>query len=72
MLGAGERVECSVPCGSLEEIERVVLGFGEHATVIEPETLKERVRKAAEKIGDSAQLFRISRQFSRIVERRVS
>jgi predicted DNA-binding transcriptional regulator YafY len=32
---------------NLEEVERWVLGFGEHATVVEPAELKERVAKAA-------------------------
>ena len=36
---------------NLEEVERWVLSFGEHATVVEPEELKERVRRAAEKIA---------------------
>jgi predicted DNA-binding transcriptional regulator YafY len=35
---------------NLEEVERWVLGFGEHATVVKPEELKERVRIAAEKV----------------------
>ena len=32
----------------LEEVTRWVLSFGEHATVIEPVQLKERVKEAAE------------------------
>jgi predicted DNA-binding transcriptional regulator YafY len=32
---------------NLEEIERWVLGFGQHANVVEPKELRERVEKAA-------------------------
>ncbi len=35
---------------SSEEIERWILGFGEHATVIGPRELRERMQKAAERI----------------------
>ena len=33
--------------GSLEEIERWVLSWGEHATVLEPTELRKMIRKAA-------------------------
>jgi len=36
---------------SLEEIERWILGFGEHATVVGPKELKERVKETAAKIA---------------------
>lgn len=36
---------------SLEEIERWILGFGDHAEVIGPSELKKRVRKSAERIA---------------------
>jgi predicted DNA-binding transcriptional regulator YafY len=35
---------------NLEEVERWVLGFGEHATVIGPRELDERIEKTAKKI----------------------
>src|SRR4029077_9934830 len=35
---------------NLEEVERWVLGFGEHATVVKPQELNERVIIAAEKV----------------------
>lgn len=35
---------------NLEEVEKWVLSFGEHATVVEPKELKERVEKAAKMI----------------------
>jgi len=45
---------------SLEEVEGWVLGFGEHATVIEPKELRERIRSAAKaicaKYGQSGEL----------------
>jgi predicted DNA-binding transcriptional regulator YafY len=36
--------------GSLEEIERWVLSWGDHATVLEPTELKRRIRRAGETI----------------------
>src|SRR5262245_44321934 len=36
---------------NLEEVERWILAFGEHATVIAPTELKERVREAAGKVA---------------------
>ena len=35
---------------NLEEVTRWVLSFGEHATVVQPAELRERVRKAAERV----------------------
>jgi predicted DNA-binding transcriptional regulator YafY len=35
---------------NLDEVEKWVLGFGEHATVIEPKELRERIEKTAGKI----------------------
>ena len=46
--GGGLRVTMTL--NNLEEVEKWVLSFGEHATVIEPAELKERVRQAAERI----------------------
>jgi predicted DNA-binding transcriptional regulator YafY len=43
-------LELSMELGSLEEIERWVLSWGEHATVLEPTDLKRRIRRAAEAI----------------------
>jgi proteasome accessory factor B len=36
---------------NLDEVERWVLGFGEHARVIEPKELRERVEKTAQRIA---------------------
>jgi predicted DNA-binding transcriptional regulator YafY len=47
---AGGELELSMELGSLEEIERWVLSWGEHATVLEPAELKRRIRRAAEGI----------------------
>jgi Predicted transcriptional regulator len=44
----GLRVKMTL--NNLEEVERWVLGFGTHATVIEPRELRERVEATAEKI----------------------
>ena len=44
------RLRVKMTLNNLEEVERWVLGFGEHATVIGPKELKERVQKTAEKI----------------------
>lgn len=35
---------------NLEGVEKWVLGFGEHAEVIEPKELRERVRETAKRI----------------------
>ena len=43
-------LELSMELGSLEEIERWVLSWGEHARVLEPAELKRRIRRAAEAI----------------------
>ena len=43
-------LELSMELGSLEEIERWVLSWVEHATVLEPAELKRRIRRAAEAI----------------------
>ena len=48
-LADGE-LELSMDLGSLEEIERWVLSWGEHATVLEPADLKRRIQRAAEAI----------------------
>ena len=47
---AGGEVELSMTLGSLEEIERWVLSWGEHSKVLEPMELKRRLRKAASAI----------------------
>jgi len=44
------RLVVTMKLNNLEEIERWVLGFGEHATVVKPQELNERVRIAAEKV----------------------
>ena len=36
---------------NLEEVERWVLSLGTHATVVRPEKLRERLRKATEELG---------------------
>ena len=36
---------------NLDEVEKWVLGFGEHATVIEPKALADRIRKTAQAIA---------------------
>jgi proteasome accessory factor B len=46
-LADGE-LELSLDLGSLEEIERWVLSWGEHATVLEPAELRKMIRKAAQ------------------------
>ena len=48
-LAYGE-LELSMDLGSLEEIERWALSWGEHATVLQPAELKRRMRRAAEGI----------------------
>lgn len=45
-LADGE-IELSLTLGSLEEVERWVLSWGEHAVVLEPMELKRRVCRAA-------------------------
>jgi predicted DNA-binding transcriptional regulator YafY len=37
---------------NLEEVEKWVLGFGEHATVIEPRELRERIARSARAVAD--------------------
>jgi proteasome accessory factor B len=49
-LLAGGELELSMDLGSLEEIERWVLSWGEHATVLEPPALKRQLRRTAEAI----------------------
>jgi predicted DNA-binding transcriptional regulator YafY len=44
------RLRVKMRLNSLEEVERWILGFGEHATVIGPRELRERVQKAAERM----------------------
>ena len=43
-------IELTVTLGGLEEIERWVLSWGSHASVLEPPELKRLVRRAAEAI----------------------
>jgi predicted DNA-binding transcriptional regulator YafY len=43
-------LQVKMELNNLEEVEKWVLGFGEHSMVIEPRELRERVRKTAEKI----------------------
>src|SRR6185503_142650 len=38
---------------NLEEVERWVLGFGRHATVVEPQELRERVARAARAVAEN-------------------
>ena len=45
-----DSIELSITLSSLVEIHRWVLGWGEHAEVIEPSNLRERLRKSAEEI----------------------
>ena len=51
-LADGE-LELSIELGSLEEVERWVLSWGEHATVLEPAELKRRIHRVAEAIVKS-------------------
>lgn len=46
----GGEVELALELGGLEEIERWVLSWGEHARVLAPKRLRERVRAAAQAI----------------------
>ena len=41
---------------NLEEVERWVLGFGEHATVVKPRELRERIEKTAKKIQQKCEV----------------
>ena len=43
-------IELSMTLGGLEEVERWILSWGEHACVLEPAELKRRIRRAAEAI----------------------
>jgi len=45
------RLRVKLRLNSLEEIERWVLGFGEHATVVEPEELSERIGKIGKELA---------------------
>jgi len=47
---AGGEIELSLTLGSLEEVERWVLSWGEHVQVLEPAELKKRIRRVAEAI----------------------
>ena len=38
--------------GSLEEVEKWVISFGTHATVVRPQVLRERLRKTALEVGE--------------------
>jgi predicted DNA-binding transcriptional regulator YafY len=46
-LADGE-IELSMTLGSLEEVERWILSWGEHASVLEPAALIRRIRAVAE------------------------
>ncbi len=46
----GGDLEMSIELGSLEEIERWVLSWGQHARVLEPAELKRRIRRVAEAV----------------------
>ena len=48
-LGAG-RLRVKLRLNSLEEVERWVLGFGKHATVVGPEELKQRLFATTEEL----------------------
>jgi len=47
---AGGEIELSLTLGSLEEIERWVLSWGEHVQVLEPAALKRQIRRVAQVI----------------------
>ena len=47
---AGGELELSMDLGSLEEIERWILSWGRHATVLEPPALINRIRETAQSI----------------------
>lgn len=49
-LAAGE-IEFSVTLGGIEEIERWILSWGDHATVLDPPLLVRRLREVAESLG---------------------
>jgi predicted DNA-binding transcriptional regulator YafY len=46
----GGELELSMALGSLEEIERWILSWGRHATVLEPPALIKRIRETAESL----------------------
>jgi predicted DNA-binding transcriptional regulator YafY len=48
-LGGG-RLRVKLRWNSLEEVERWVLGFGRHATVVGPEELKRRLFRTTEEL----------------------
>jgi proteasome accessory factor B len=48
---AGGEIQMSITLGGLEEIERWVLSWGEHATVLEPPVLVKRLREVGETLG---------------------
>jgi predicted DNA-binding transcriptional regulator YafY len=47
----GDEVELTMTLGSLEEVERWVLGWGKHAFVLEPPQLMERIRDTGEMLA---------------------
>jgi len=47
--------ELRMRLSGLEEIERAVLSWGTHATVVKPKALAERVRKTAEEVAKKYQ-----------------
>jgi len=46
----GGQLRVSMRLNSLEEVEGWALGFGDHAEVIQPQELKERVEQTARRI----------------------
>jgi predicted DNA-binding transcriptional regulator YafY len=50
---SGGRIQLSLQLDSLEEIERWVLSWGEHARVLAPRALQQRVRAALQKLQDA-------------------
>ena len=49
----GGELELSMDLGSLEEIERWILSWGRHATVIEPPALIKRIRETVQTLTDA-------------------
>jgi hypothetical protein len=49
-LANGE-IELSMTLGNLEEVERWILSWDEHASVLEPVAMVRRIREVAETLG---------------------